>query len=384
MKQIMRKILVLFLVLGVLSGCTTSSKTKTIELPEDKYELVFALDGEKITLPMKFADFEAMGWKTGDDTSVQIKPDRREIISLSRDDLVVYANVSNPSNSVITAKEGFITGITVEGSHDAKDKVPNIQLSGNIDFNSKKEDIVAKYGTPSDTYMSKEKDYESLSYNKDKYGDSGYRFIFVDYDGKGMRLLEVGIFNIEMDSSVIDNINGDVSKDAPALHAKYKAPTTLGDKWNSFTIKINDVVYQLPAPLPEFTKNSWTLVSNDEVLPSGDSQSGLDLRYDNYTARVGVLNYDDNANYYSNSFVVVFAYDKETSPYTFELPGGVTQASTIEEVEAAFGKGKIDDTSSYRTRLEYGEYNAGIEFTFDKETKVMSRMRITNEVKEFK
>ncbi|WP_159649011.1 hypothetical protein [Erysipelothrix aquatica] len=96
------------------------------------------------------------------------------------------------------------------------------------------------------------------------------------------------------------------------------------------------------------------------------------------------MNYDSKENYYSNTFVISFTYEKDTSPFTFELPGGITQASTIEAVEAAFGKGKIDDTSSYRTRLEYGDYNAGIEFSFDKETKVMSRMRMTNEVKEFK
>ena len=383
MKHRMRKFMVLLLVLVVVSGCTTGG-SKKIELPEDKFELVFALEGDKIELPMKLEDFEKLGWKTGDDLTTQIKPERSESISFTKGDTTVNTSVGNPSNNVITAKEGFIMGVAIEGSYDSKDKVPNIQLSGDLDFNSKKEDVVAKYGTPSESYVGKEKDYESLSYNKDKYGDSGYRFVFIDYDGKGMRLIEVRVSNAEMDSEVVNGINGEVSKDAPELHEKYKAPTALGDKWNSFTIKINDTVYQLPAPLPEFTKHAWTLVSNDETLAAGDSKSGVDLRYDNYTTRAGIMNYDSKENYYSNAFVISFTYEKDTSPFTFELPGGITQASTIEEVEAAYGKGKIDDTSSYRTRLEYGDYNAGIEFSFDKETKSISRMRITNEVKEFK
>lgn len=384
MKHTLRKFLVLLLVLGVVSGCTTSGKSKKVELPEDKYELVFALEGEKIELPMKFSDFEALGWKPIDDTSIQIKPDRRELITFKKDDLQVSARVINPSNSVITAKEGYIFSLTMEGAYQSDDKIANVQLSGGLSFESKKEDIIAKFGEPSESHEGKDKDYESLTYNKDKYGDSGYRFVFINYDGKGMRLIEISIFNSELDDTVINEINGEVSKDAPAIHAKYKTPSALGEKWNSFTIKINDVVYHLPAPVPEFVKNSWTLVSNDEVLASGDSKSGVDLRYDNYTTRMGVLNYDNNANYYSNSFVVNFTYDKDTTPLKFELPGGITQASTIEEVEAAYGKGIIDDRSSYRTVLEYGEYNAGISFTFDKETNTMSKMRITNEVKEFK
>jgi hypothetical protein len=141
----------------------------------------------------------------------------------------------------------------------------------------------------------------------------------------------------------------------------YEAPAELGDDWHSFIVKLGGDLYQLPAPLAVFVENGWRFEGDiDEMMEAGTSNvRGSISRGGNFVG-VHLHNYDGVARSVADTFVVsiglVFGAEPtyDFSPPSIELPGGITENSTEEEVFGVLGEPRIIAAGDRFTRYDFG------------------------------
>lgn len=159
----------------------------------------------------------------------------------------------------------------------------------------------------------------------------------------------------------------------------YEAPTSLGDDWRSFIVKFDGDLYRLPAPVAVFVENGWVIESDyDEMILAQESIENVILIKGNQTMSTTVKNYDDDAQPVSYGFVTRIEFSRLGPMLPIELPGGITENSTIEDVLAIFG---MPNASARNVSFEFYNYRkdgAEIIFTINRETREIHSIEITN------
>ena len=355
------------------AATTAKETTPAGGLSDDLYDFTVALNGITYSIPCPYTDIEANGWKADFGTET-IDPGYYDIVNAKNGGITLCFDIANLGVDSIPYAEGYIGGFSygvLENSEGC-----TIELSKGITYGSTKEEVLAAYGEPTRTYEGDS--YLSLSYENDSY--SSYKFMI---DSETGLVESIDIQNLVVPETT-DNTAA-VSGDVPAIISAYKAPTDLGKDLLSFNVKYGGNLYNLPAPVAEFVKNGWKVKDGaGKTVVAKGYLVGVTLSKDNQTLSTTVENYTDNATTVENCFVTEVEYNGTTTKIPLELPGGITDKSTYDEMIAAYGKPDNSEESSKTYHYyTYGDIWEKVEFCFNTEESSVLVITVQHNPKEF-
>lgn len=132
------------------------------------------------------------------------------------------------------------------------------------------------------------------------------------------------------------------------------APTTLSNDWKNTEFALNGENYKIHFDYSQLQNAGWTFdladygYSNGYIMNQNDKVSGtISLENPNYDARVSVGFTNTSATPKDILQCQIWTIDVDNSfakkPVTFNLPNGIHNGSTLEEVVAAYGEPEEDD-----------------------------------------
>jgi len=321
-------------------------------LGDDLFSFMFSLNGVLYTLSTPFSELAADGWEGEYLDEVTVAPRTRSHgMDLRNGEQTIRVTFFNPTEEELPLSESVVRYIaTWEHLHGRVQLV----FPGNIAMGSTYEEVIAAFGEPENViehYPSR-----NLSFSAEGISVS----IAIHMETNLVTGLSMNDNRIVRERVEIPQFAAD---DFPTSVLAYEAPTSLSDDLNSFIVKIDGDLYRLPAPMAVFLDNGWTYSSGMYIGPASRG-AGVGLIREGELLRTRLRNYDDERRPLAHTFVVRVDLDfsNPNRSISVELPGGITENSTMEEVMAVFGQ--PTDIAEYRGRRTYsfGQELAGIAF----------------------
>ncbi|MCL1896246.1 MAG: hypothetical protein FWG03_06860 [Clostridiales bacterium] len=344
------------------------------ELPDDPYSFVCELDGVIYELPAPFSEFAANGWEIIERLGVDYANEKLDpgtytgTVVVVNGEHKVYMDFLNDSMDTRVLTECSVGGIDLDYSN-AKYGATLVFPAG-ITLGTPEEDLLAAYGEPTDFY---ESEY-SKTY---KYDIDYYSVLRVDID------VETGLVNgLRMQNFIRSEKKEDVGGEAPDVVKNYKTPAALGDSWNSFTARYGGLVIQLPVPVSVLMDNGWVPVTDENIMIAAkDYAIGFEIRNGNQVLRTNIRNYSDSQQPIKYCFITRIEYSDYSTKISLELPGGVSEKSSIEDFIKAFGKPDMEEENTVLKGCEWGKYSEGLEVSVNNETGEITRIALEYEPK---
>lgn len=174
----------------------------------------------------------------------------------------------------------------------------------------------------------------------------------------------------EVETEVPDTTNAidtnSTSNDINTGNVSNEAPTTLSNDWKNTEFALNGQNYKIHFDYAQLQNAGWTFdladygYSNGYIMNHNDKVSGtISLENPNYDARVSVGFTNTSETPKDILQCQIWTIDVDNSfakkPVTFNLPNGIHNGSTLEEVVAAYGQPEEDN--KYRSdSLGYWTY----------------------------
>ncbi|MBU3109980.1 hypothetical protein [Clostridium lacusfryxellense] len=336
------------------AAAVTAEATATSgPISDDLYKYEVSIDGIKYALPASYSDFEKNGWIGKDFGTKTMDPNKYNIVNLEKGDQTMMVSIANMGTDVLPLSKCYIGRITIETIN--KNQKTNILMSKGISLTSSQEEVIAAYGNPSDKY-------EGTTTTKLTYKSGSYSECEITFDKTTKMVYSIKLENLVKPAN--QETTAAVDTGLPAVVKNYKAPTSLGDDLYAFQVKYAGSLYKLPVPIAELVKNGWVLQSNgDKLVAAKSSAFGIELRKDNQILRTQIANYSEKGEPIKNCFATYVQYYNNGAMLPIELPKGITEKSTIEQVIAAYGKPTKEDTSSSYKYYTYGKVFQKTTFT---------------------
>lgn len=337
-------------------------------LSDDLYSFMFSLNGDIYSLPFSFEELEQNGWDGDDLDENTLNPNQVSFSSsITNGDYNMNIAFINLTENVLPFRECNVGRVTFDLW--AYERGPGTELifPGGITIGTAYEDVIATHGEPSDR---RETD----------------TFITLTYSPRVYERIE---FRIDQETKLVDSLTmqnyeereaaPEFEGDLPDSVLAYEEPTDLGDNWRDFIVKLDGDLYQLPAPVAAFIDNGWVIEGDpNEMINARSTNVSTRLRLGNQTMRVLIHNYDDMAQPISNGFVTSVEFSHHFAVLPIELPGGITEDSTIEEVIAAFGEPnrEPEESSSFATYRFGPNLREEVTVVIDVETDTIHSIRL--------
>lgn len=95
--------------------------------------------------------------------------------------------------------------------------------------------------------------------------------------------------------------------------------------------------------------------------------------------KIDLKNYNDTQSTYTGSYVDKITYSTvQNMTPAIELPGGITQNSTIEEVKAAYGEPTKEEKSTSFTTYTYGSYGKSLDISVSNTDGKITKIELFN------
>ncbi len=337
----------------------TNPPKQAVTLSDDWKDFTFELDGEVYQLPCSYQTFVANGWKIDENRSdisenTEIAGYTRAYVYLTNGAVRFYAALINMSGNMRLAKDCNIGGITVEASDNL-----GLKIAKGITCSSAKDDVEAAFGVP--TSASNYEDYSSLRYEADSYVTMSF-YIYTKDTTNNEITLQCFVAT-EEDKTV-------ASTDRPAYLNDYVAPETLAEDVTATQFELDGVLYQLPCPVDEFTKNGWSITS-DYIgsLGAGNKESGMTLTKGDAKISLSLINLAKIEVTSVNCAVyeVDFSYydlDEVADDYV-KFAGGLDMGSNLQAIEKACAEfDKYEGSSSVSFTEESEDYSTSVKYSW--------------------
>ena len=290
------------------------------EMSDDLFDFTFKLEGKVYQLPCDFTALTSEGWTIsyGGTDEQQLASKSYVYLTMAKNGAKFTAyvyNLSGNAKAVKDCKVGFIDFHSEAG----------IELAKGITPLSTKEEVIAAFGEP--TKETIYDNYVHLAYTVDGKPDTFANFYCYTERPELFSRIEIKNF------IATESDKTETNSELPAYLASYKAPTALGSDMTKGIVSIEGDLYQLPAPVSEFTAKGWSITSKPGYITSGGNDS-ITLERDGKKLRVTAMNFADYQTIPENcavTYVSVYTYDK----VDVKLPGNITIGSAGAEVEAA-------------------------------------------------
>ncbi len=306
----------------------TQTVEKKLSLSDDLGDFTFELEGVVYQLPVAYEDIAAAGWKPdGFSEEDEMWGYSTTYCHLTNGKVRIEACIINLCGHVRTVKECTIGSIEIEVSNNL-----DFKIAKGVEGTVTRDEILEMYGIPSsnDTYTSS----EYITYN---FGTNKYVKFYLNYDRPyNNSILLKNYAETENDITII-------SEERPDYLEEYVAPTELGEDAQSVVFELDEVLYQLPCPLSEFTDNGWKISSSNVKSVGAGNYSycgNLTLKKDGYEISLGLINYGRKEVYIQNCavYAVEFStYNLENAPEDYvKIPCGITLYSDEEIIKAVY------------------------------------------------
>lgn len=319
----------------------------------------FELEGKHYRLPLQIEELEKNGWKfLNDEDKKETIPGMTYVgaqFSMAKDQTKqITVHLLNASGDSKKASECRITGLEIR---ESSDNTVDFKTEAGIALGSSKDEVVKQYGELEDetTYLK----YEFYKKITEIDPITQVQTVFSSLTNSDELNIQLNDETNQVSSITMDYYKmykedeTKVSK-RPKYLNNYLAPRKMSTSWNDTIIKVDGDLYQLPAPLSEFTKNGWKV--EEKNVPALNEQN-ITLKKSNCTLYAYVYNNSDYLVKAEDTYVTsVNMYINEDS-LDFELAGGLNTKSKdadIMKVFPSFSKVKIEDKSgSYEENNTY-------------------------------
>jgi len=263
---------------------------------------------------------------------------------MAKDGQEIYVHVYNQSGNKKAVKECQIGGVSTPTYSNA-----DISIAKGIKRNASKEEVEKAFGSAIDDGNG------SLIYYADYAAGPPYdRYVSFDYDSNNV------IVNISlMNSGEIEEIQTGTNTQKPAYLKEYKAPAQMGKDLKSAVVKIEGELYQLPAPISEFTQNGWAVdvdYAFQEDVAAGQS-TNIFLVKNGHRIDATATNFADFKTTFKNCAVsavyVLEGEDVEVAigPASDPVMIGTTKKDLLKLITDDFDS--FDDSSTFYRYSEY-------------------------------
>ncbi len=346
------------------------------ELSDDWTDFQFQLENQVYQLPLPVSIFLENGWTLEDDEEL-LSPNMVTFSrKLSKDHFSFDVRIINLGIDVLPAAECLIGGFSIK-EEDLKEGI-SLSVSQNASFGKTKEEILTLFGTPG--YV-----YEATNYEKAEYKLETYCTLVFYYDSETQKVITIEMQNYTTPQGYNDVAN-QAEVEVPQEVIDYQADSALGDDIFSFNVKVDDVVYTLPAPCTYFEENGWKLAEKSLVkLPAKDSKGRIPLLYDGgFTVNTRFINPTDKGNILQNCFVAALIFE-ENFPGKVEFPGGITIGMAKGDLEKAIEgfalteeEVKIEESKSYTSFSLRKKVLEDVNIYVNNETNLVYKIEINN------
>ena len=353
---------------------TEAEAEKPVEMSDNLFDFTFELQGVLYQLPFDYKQFTENGWTistTGYNSETMISGSSYDFISMVNDGRRIDVYIINMSGNAKPLGECKIGGVEC----DKKSGV-SFAIAKGITCDATVQQIKDAFGTPSSN--NKGSDYTSLEYKVDDSYQRSVRFYIYDESSNMTDYSSIEIKNFVAS----DDDKTETNSAVPQYLSEYKAPAELGDNLKSGVLRLENKLYQLPAPISEFINDGWSIAEQSgDVVAGGTDYIEIEKGSARISARI--MNYADYQTIPENC--AVFSVDieaDEAASADFELPGsiklGITKADVQGIVDGSFDY--YDGTYSYHySYSEYKERDFNIDIDVDKESGVVDRIKISEQ-----
>lgn len=358
---------------------TAPAASVSSELSDDPYSFQISVGGEIYQLPMTFEQLVSYGWEYDGDVTQTLDPNQYTFSDVfKKGDAKIYAKICNFGADVMAIDKCTVGSLTFD-SMTVEDNQLGIFLPGGIEFlKSTKEDIVAAYGEPTDTYESDS--LITLTYTYDYHQEIKLN---ISVEKNVLDLIDIENLVPMEDSAAEDTA---VSDEVPEIISQYTAPTALGDDFTKFIVELDGDLYQIPAPVAEFEKNGWKIIedSSDSVIKAKDF-GWITLTKNNQKMRTSVQNYAPNATTINNTFVTKVVASDNEAKLPIKVQKGIERGMKQADVEKALsGVSYEEDESETFLYYEIAGPNSSLDavtILVNKETGVVGKIEVSNQPK---
>lgn len=310
---------------------------------EDLYSFQIQINGDLYQFPMTYQQFISYGWVYDDDDTEMLDSNYMYSTMVFRmGDLQCYTSMVNFDINQRPVNECYVGGISLDSYQVEKGGNPQIVLPGGVTFGvTTADEAIAKYGTPTEEF-DLSSGAKSVRYRKDFDQEVSMRF-----DETEKKLEDVEVENMVKPA---DFVEGTVSTEVPAIVTKYKAPAALSDNFGDWTVEYSGKLYQLPAPVSEFTADGWVLQAEDAgTVINGRGYGWITMVKDNQKLKIIVQNYSESATPAENCFVTNVKADESDCKVSIKISKGITIGMSQADLEGALAGSNFEkeDGSSY-------------------------------------
>ena len=298
---------------------TTATEAQTENEPalsSDLADFTYSLNGHVHTLPTRFPELAAEGWKpkiAGGSGETLLKPHKTLNASMS---LGLNSSASvifyNPTGNTLPVSECYITSITVQYESGI-----SFVIAGNISFDSTFTDIIAAHGEPT-SLTNDTKGYTNVKYTFNS-GKPESKYVSIRLDdipeSRPAQIPETSInLYIPHNDFVIETESSD---EIPSCVTDYVAPNGLGEDIFDLTFTDGTACYVLPVPLKVLYDNGWKPrtegVSQDSEDVIGYGTSSVWLENGEYQAYASLKNEAPYQTDRQNCMVYKISFSKYSS-----------------------------------------------------------------------
>ena len=178
-----------------------------------------------------------------------------------------------------------------------------------------------------------------------------------------------------------------MSSDVPEVVTKYKAPTSLGKNFGKFIVEYAGDLYQIPAPVSVFEKNSWKIIAEEsDVAVKAKSFGWVTIMKDNQKLKVIANNYADSATTINNCFVTSVKGDDNTTDLAITVQNKITRGMKQKDLEKAltgmdFEKDDSSSTFTYYTIVGPDSDLDYVQILVRTDTSVVQAIEVNNQPK---
>ncbi|MCD7818277.1 MAG: hypothetical protein LUH07_04410 [Lachnospiraceae bacterium] len=328
----------------------TEAETETeYETEADSWmDYQITIDGDEYSFPMMCEDFVALGW-VSDETEDTLEPYTYDIYYFTKEDLTCPVYILNLGINTLSVENCIVAGISIDRYYWDDSDIEVELPAGIIKGVSTADDIIAAYGTPTDTYEGTM--YTQYTYEED-YNQEVELTIYLE---SGV-LEEIQIENfIEPE----DFEPGEIDTDVPQSVLAYVKPDSLSDSLLDYEIEIAGEVYTLPVPVSVMTEDGWELdKENSDTQITAQYYGWVTLCKDNQTFSAIVTNSEDYATIPENCWLEELSVGGYTLDMDGALPGGVGIGITEEEFLSILEENGMEYEYSESSDYHYYTYNA--------------------------
>ena len=335
----------------VTSGLSKRKSYKPLkdDLGDDLFSGTIQIDDAVYEFPCKVSEFLDNGWKS-DDHVKTVESRFNKSCTLVKNGRAFSINFENFDNYPIAFEDCYITGFSWNNYQNDEEKeknldYPDIFFPGGVGTNTSldkmadfvetldEENVPTDYETPSNHLYH----YEFVESGEDR--SISYR---IEYQTEKEEIMYTLWFHMYLYDTTgytgADEVDPEISDEVPSEIENYELPDELGDDLTSGRFELDGVVYEMGAPLYVFYEDDWelhysqgncrTYLEPSEygqvIISKGDDVIYLDLK-----------NNSDKTLSVDYCVITDISMNNGICSCDFELPGGITNKASKDEVEDA-------------------------------------------------